>query len=65
MACGAHTSQLIRMQAESQTFTAPDGTPAVTVENGPDKATFHIASGEYKGYYHYDKRTKAKRIEQG
>lgn len=62
--CGAHTSELMRAQAESHSFTAPDGTKATVVENTPDTVTYYVPAGPHEGYYHYDKRTKAKRIEQ-
>jgi ribosomal protein L33 len=62
-ACHTYTSQLARNQAEAYTYEAPDGTMAQVVENNPDNVTFYIESGEYKGYYHYDKHTQNKWID--
>lgn len=53
--CGQWSSQLDRVKIESNSFTAPDGTAAIVVENDPDIVTFHIPSGEYQGYYRHDK----------
>lgn len=63
--CGAHTSELIRAQAEAAaSIQSPDGYKADIVENTPTSVTFHIGEGKHKGYYHYDKQTGKKTIRQ-
>lgn len=56
--CGTMQAQTERLQTESQTYTTPDGIEGQLVENTPDKAVFYVREGQYKGYYHYDKRTQ-------
>lgn len=60
--CNGQTSQLMRAQAESHTYTAPDGTKSVVVEHTPGKVVFYVPSGEYAGYYEYDKHRNIKEI---
>lgn len=68
MACNAQTGTIQRLQAlqvsERAKLTAPDGRPAEIVENTPTSVTFHVVSGEHKGYYHHDKRTGKNTISQ-
>jgi hypothetical protein len=52
----------MRLQAESFKYTAPDGTKATVVENTPDEVTFYIPSGEFAGYYLYNKTTQKREI---
>ncbi len=47
----------MRVQSEQYSFTAPDGTEAIVVENTPEAVTFYVARGEHQGYYHHDKKT--------
>lgn len=56
--CGTMQSGIDRAKTESQTYTTPDGIEGQLVENTPDKAVFYVGEGQYKGYYHYDKRTQ-------
>lgn len=56
--CGYKQSKVERLQTESQTYTTPDGIEGQLVENTEHKAVFYVGKGEYKGYYHYDKRTQ-------
>jgi hypothetical protein len=60
--CWCQTNQLMRLQAESFSYTAPDGTKATVVENTPDEVTFYVPSGEFAGYYLYNKTTKKREI---
>lgn len=55
--CGCHTNNLMRAQAETFKFTAPDGTIATVVDNNPDEVTFYVASGPHEGYYTHNKNT--------
>lgn len=65
--CHTHTSLLMRVQARVASITpliAPDGTEAEIVDDTPTSVTFYIPAGPHKGYYDYDKHTKAKTIRQ-
>lgn len=55
----------MRLQAEANKLKAPDGTETIVVANTPDTVTFFVPEGEYKGYYHHDKRTGENRIAAG
>lgn len=48
----------------NQGLLTPDGTNAQVVENTPRSVTYYVPSGAYRGYYDYDKQTKAKQIRQ-
>lgn len=63
--CGTWTNQLMRNQAETNTFMAPDGIEAIVVDNNPDSVTFYIPAGEHQGYYHHDKHSGENRIAAG
>lgn len=66
--CNCQTSELQRattlMAAAGQSMTAPDGTRAIVVHNTPKVVVFYVPSGEYKGYYDYDKQTKQHTVRQ-
>ena len=48
----------MRVQTESYNYTAPDGTTATVVANLPGQVTYYVPTGQYQGYYHYDKHSK-------
>lgn len=60
--CNTHTSSLMRQQAESHVYRAPDGTDAIVVEHTPNKVVYYIPVGEYAGYYEYDLHTQKKSV---
>lgn len=65
--CHSYTNQLerVHMAAIEEPLVAPDGTKAEVVENTPRKTVFYVPSGEHKGYYSYDKRSRQYSISQG
>lgn len=55
--CNLITSQMQRMDTESNVLLTPDGDKAVVVRNDKDNTTFFIEDGKDAGYYFYDKNT--------